>query len=188
MKPAPKTLGRFNVTVEIEVRPARREDLPALEWMGLYAAHAEIIEEAFAAQERGEAVLVLGIAGGFPVAQVFIDFARRKKDKVAMLWAVRTFFPLQGRGIGRCMMGSAEDVIRRRGWTRAMLSVERDNVGAQRFYRRHGWHDAGPAVETFTVHDAGKLRQVERDVEMMEKTLVAAAPQHAHGVGHRTAH
>jgi GNAT superfamily N-acetyltransferase len=170
------------------VRPARREDLPALEWMGLYAAHAEIIEEAFAAQERGEAVLVLGIAGGFPVAQVFIDFARGKDERIAMLWAVRTFFPLQGRGIGRCMMGAAEDVIRRRGWTRAMLSVERDNAGARRFYRRHGWHDTGPAVEMFTVREGGKDRVVRFDVEMMEKTLVAAPRQRTHAAEHHATH
>ena len=89
MSPAPQ---RFTVEVEIEIRRAVAEDLPALEWMGLYAGHRQIIRRAFADQQAGNASLLLGVAGGFPVAQVWIDFAKKREQGTACLWAVRTFF------------------------------------------------------------------------------------------------
>ncbi len=130
---------RFTVTVDVQIRPAHAEDLEALEWMGLFTPHRDIIRATFRAQERGEALMLLGIAGGFPIAQVWIDFVRHRPQQIAAIWAVRTFSPLQGSGIGARMMAAAEDAIRARGFERAELQVERDNAAGKRFYRRLGW-------------------------------------------------
>ena len=88
------SFGRFSITVEAEIRPARAADLPALEWMGLYTPHRALIAEAFAAQCRGDGLVLLAVTNGFPVGQVWIDFARKRGDGVAVLWAVRSFHPL----------------------------------------------------------------------------------------------
>jgi GNAT superfamily N-acetyltransferase len=143
-------LGRATITLEVTVRPCIEQDLPALEWMGLFAPHREIIRNAFEAQQRGDALLLLGMAAGFPVGQVWIDLARKRADGVAVLWAVRTFPLLQGTGIGRLLMEAAEAVLRERGIRRAELGVERDKEGALRFYERLGWTIAGPLVESFS--------------------------------------
>ncbi len=164
---------RFTVTVGVQVRPARAEDLEALEWMGLFTPHRSIIRTTFRAQERGEALMLLGIAGGFPIAQVWIDFERRRARQVAAIWAVRTFPPLQGSGIGARMMAAAEDAIRARGVGRAELEVERDNAAGKRFYRRLGWRLARrTTIEDDAIGDADvKMRSAALELVTLEKTL-----------------
>jgi ribosomal protein S18 acetylase RimI-like enzyme len=164
---------RFTVTVDVQIRPARAEDLEALEWMGLFTPHRSIIRTTFRAQERGEALMLLGIAGGFPIAQVWIDFERDRARQVAAIWAVRTFSPLQGSGIGARMMAAAEDAIRARGLERAELQVERDNAAAKRFYRKLGWR---PARRATTQDDAAgdgdvKTRSAALELVTFEKRL-----------------
>ncbi|MDZ7732176.1 MAG: N-acetyltransferase [Acidimicrobiia bacterium] len=61
----------------------------------------------------------------------------------------------QGEGIGRELMRAAMHAARNRGFTRARLTVDRDNTGALCFYRSLGWE----VVEER--HDGLKL---ERDV------------------------
>ncbi len=164
---------RFTVTVDVEIRPARAEDLEALEWMGLFAPHRNIIRATFDAQERGEALMLLGIAGGFPIAQIWIDFVRHRPQQIATIWAVRTFSPLQGSGIGTHMMAAAEDAIRVRGVERAELQVERDNAAGKRFYRRLGWRAARRApVEGEAAGDGDvKTRSAAGELVTLEKSL-----------------
>ncbi|MFC4171221.1 hypothetical protein ACFOYU_03970 [Microvirga sp. GCM10011540] len=88
-------LGRIEVTLEIAVRSCVEEDLPALEWMGLFSAHRDIIRQAFEAQQCGDALMLLAVTAGFPVGQVWIDFARRRSEGAAFIWGVRTFHPLR---------------------------------------------------------------------------------------------
>ncbi|HHY48450.1 MAG TPA: GNAT family N-acetyltransferase [Alphaproteobacteria bacterium] len=128
---------RFSIVLDLDIRPAQADDLAALEWLGLFERDRHLIRSAFGAQERGDALLLLAIAGGFPLAQVWIDFAR--KPGTAVFWAVRTFPPLEGRGIGSRMLAAAEAEVRRRRLDRAELEVERDNTRARRFYQRRGW-------------------------------------------------
>lgn len=134
-------LGRIEATITATIRPCTEADLPALEWMGLYAPHRRIIRDTFKAQQRGDALMLLAVARGFPVAQVWIDFSAR--GRTAVLWAVRTFFPLQRAGIGARMMRAAEEVARRRGFAQAELEVEKGEEEAIAFYRRLGWRTAG---------------------------------------------
>jgi ribosomal protein S18 acetylase RimI-like enzyme len=163
--------GHFSVSIDVEIRPATEADLPALEWLGLYSAHAPIIHEAFMAQTRGDALLLLGVSGSYPIAQVWIDFARKRSEGIAVLWAIRTFFPLQGRGIGQRMLAAAEDAVRARGLSRAELDVEVENAGALRFYQSSGWHRTGRAVTDFTSHGADGPMIESRPVWTMAKTL-----------------
>jgi ribosomal protein S18 acetylase RimI-like enzyme len=164
---------RFTVSVEVNLRAAVEDDLPALEWMGLYTAHRSIIRDAYEAQRRGDALLLVAVSGGFPVAQVWVDYARKRREAIAVLWAVRTFFPLQGRGIGRRMMAAAEHEIVARGITRAQLEVERSNKGALRFYKGCGWRMSGETLEHFMIKDGDEgVHDLELDVWLMEKDLL----------------
>jgi ribosomal protein S18 acetylase RimI-like enzyme len=135
---------KAKVTIDVTIRPCVEADLPALEWMGLYAGHRDIIRQAFEAQQHGDALLLLSVSGHFPVGQVWIDFARKRADGIAVMWAVRTFYPLQGAGIGSRMMKAAESVLRERGICQTELAVEKLNAGALRFYERLGWRIVGP--------------------------------------------
>lgn len=137
------TEARFEIALKF--RPCVEDDLPALEWMGLHTPEREIIERAFAEQERGEALMLLGVAGGFPVAQAWIDFSRRGSAKCPHLWAVRVFPPLSGAGIGRALLREAERRVARRGAQLVELGVEPGNKRARRFYHRLGYRDAADA-------------------------------------------
>jgi GNAT superfamily N-acetyltransferase len=133
-----QALGRIQTTVTATIRPCMEDDLPALEWMGLFAPDRDIIREAFETQERGGGMMLLATAADFPIAQVWLDFERR--NPAVFLWAVRTFHPLRGAGIGRRMMQAAETVASDRGFRRAELDVERENEAALGFYLGLGWH------------------------------------------------
>jgi ribosomal protein S18 acetylase RimI-like enzyme len=167
-----RVLARVKAEIEVVIRPCEEEDLPALEWMGLYSPHRQIIREAFEAQKRGDALLLLAVSAGFPVAQVFIDLARKREAGVALLWAVRTFYPLQGAGIGRQLMATAESILRNRGIKRAELGVERDNKQAIKFYVQQGWQAAGPLTENVEFSDTdGTLTTVKLEQWLLTKDL-----------------
>jgi GNAT superfamily N-acetyltransferase len=172
MMGGPQVLARVKAEIEAVVRPCEEADLPALEWMGLYAPHRQIIREAFDAQQRDDALLLLAVTAGFPVAQVFIDFASKREAGVAVLWAVRTFHPLQGSGIGRQLLTTAESILRKRGIRRAELGVERDNDRALQFYLREGWRRAGPFSEDVEFPDAdGTMTVVRLEQWLLTKAL-----------------
>jgi len=139
----PQEFGKLEATVRATIRPCRQEDLPALEWMGLYTRHRNIIHDAFEAQKRGDGLMLLAIAAGFPIAQVWVRFRRHGRKSHAHLWAIRTFHPLQRAGIGRQMMRAAERILARRGIERAELEVECREQHVLGFYKRLGWHVVG---------------------------------------------
>ncbi|MBP2312587.1 GNAT family N-acetyltransferase [Azospirillum soli] len=170
--PEPPTLGRATLTVEMVIRLCAEADLPALEWMGLFSPHRAVIRDAFEAQQRGDGLMLLALTAGFPVGQVWIDLARKRGEGTAVLWAVRTFPPLQGAGIGRHLMTAAERILRERGIHRAELGVERANEGARRFYERLGWREAGTLRETFRFTDPeGRILEEPLDQWRMVKDL-----------------
>ena len=170
-------LGRATLSVVITIRLCTEADLPALEWMGLYAPHRAVIREAFAAQQRGDGLMLLGITAGFPVGQVWIDLARKRAESVAVLWAVRTFHPLHGIGIGRPLMSTAERLLRERGITHAELVVERSNESARSFYERLGWRVVGPVSEIFRfVTPDGQAVEEHLEGWLMEKALLEKEP------------
>lgn len=143
----PEQFDEMEVTLRATIRACREDDLPALEWMGLYSRHRKIIREAFEAQERGEGLMLLAVSAGFPIAQVWMSFGKSRSPS-ARLWAVRTFFPLQGAGIGMRMMRVAQRILARRGVERAELEVAPRNLKALDFYRALGWQVVGRGEDT----------------------------------------
>lgn len=154
----------MEVTLRATIRACREEDLPALEWMGLYSRDRKIIREAYEAQQRGEGLMLLAVSAGFPIAQVWMSFGHRGRTPFAKLWAVRTFFPLQGAGIGIRMMRTALRILARRGIRRAELEVAPHNGKALGFYRGLGFRHVGHGKR-----DAG-----EPDYILLAKDLAPA--------------
>jgi ribosomal protein S18 acetylase RimI-like enzyme len=130
-----------------EIRPCREKDLRLLEWSEAYREHREIIERTFARQQAGHALMLLGVASAFPIAQVWMDFGRLPERRV-LLWAVRTHPRLRGRGIGSSLLRRAERVAAERGKAVAELGVEHANHAALRFYTRLGYRTVGEFAET----------------------------------------
>ncbi len=149
-----QTFGQLHAALTAEVRLAQEDDLPALEWLGLYTPHRDIIHAAFEAQQRGDALLFLAVSAGYPIAQVWVDLAESREQQVAVLWAIRTFYPLQGLGLGQQLMAVVEAELARRGLRSAELDVEPDHAAAMRFYHRRGYRER----PTGRAHPSGRHR------------------------------
>jgi len=160
--------------VPVTIRPARLSDLAALEWHGLYTPMREVIQSAFRAQERGDGLMLLADANGFPAGQAWIDFARKAHLGLATLWAVRVFPAFQRAGLGTLLMRAAERAVLAHGVTEAELGVDRDNAGVLRFYHRLGYAQAGTERGTFTYRTPdGRAIEVSVDQWLLRKRLVA---------------
>lgn len=172
----------FTVPLRVEIRPCTADDLPSLEWYGVFAPHRHIIHEAFARQTQGDGLMLLAVANGFPVGQAWIDFAARPDERgVAVIWAVRVYPFLQGAGIGTRLMAAAEDAIRERGYRIAELGVEKDNPRARSLYERLGYRLHREMVDTLEYIDAdghAALEPVEQ--WMLRKDVRRVAPRASH--------
>jgi ribosomal protein S18 acetylase RimI-like enzyme len=145
----PGVLQQFTIPLAVTVRICVRDDLPNLEWFGLFTAHREVILSAYERQERGENLMLVAEANRFPVGQVWIDLAKKSAESVGVLWAVRVIPCLQNLGIGTRLMGSAEWLLRGWGFAYAELGVEKDNLGARRLYERLGYSVVGTEYEEY---------------------------------------
>lgn len=167
-------LRRSAATLSYAIRPCVESDLEALEWMGLFAPHREIIRAAFERHRRGDEVMLVADANGFPIGQLWIDFLRKAHRSTALLWAVRVFPPLQNLGIGRHLMLSAEEVVLGRNLTRLELGVEHDNPDARRFYERLGYRPCARYRDAYSyITPEGVVMQAPPDQTMMVKDLEA---------------
>src|SRR5689334_16931184 len=54
---AGSVLARPVIVAEVEIRPCRAEDLPQLEWYGLFGDHRQLFQSAFARHLLGENVM-----------------------------------------------------------------------------------------------------------------------------------
>lgn len=165
-----------SIAISVCLRLCRKEDLPAVEWMGLHTREREIIAEAFAAQERGEQLMLLADANGFPIGQAWLDFARRGSERCPRLWAVRVFPPLQRAGLGEKLMREAERLAAAHGARQVELGVERINPAARRFYRRLGYVPVGSEREVVRYSFEGCPLSMELDQEILRKELPRCFP------------
>jgi ribosomal protein S18 acetylase RimI-like enzyme len=145
-----ETVDRFNITLDVIVRQCRADDVPVLEWWGQFFAHRATIEATYAAQTRGEAMMLVAEVAGYPSGQAWIDLRHRYDTRVGGIWAVRVFPLLQGRGIGTHLIDAAEQYLRDALFTAAELTVEKDNTGARRFYERRGYQVIGDLQGAYT--------------------------------------
>jgi ribosomal protein S18 acetylase RimI-like enzyme len=138
----PEILSRHPLDLEVVIRSSREEDLPLLEWFGMFTSHRQLIRDAFERQQQGEVVMLLAELDGFPAGQAWVDFTRHAATSAGRIWALRVMPPLHGRGIGTRLLAAAETMIRARGLAAAEIGVEKDNPGARRLYERVGYRIA----------------------------------------------
>lgn len=136
----------FNVSLPVTIRECAAEDLPELEWFGLFTHDREMIRNVFRRQQRGESLMLIADVNGHPVGQVWIDLATLRSRSTGWLWAVRVFPWFKRLGIGRLLIRGAEQAMRRRGLQSAELAVDKDNPACG-FYERLGYRRAGTIYE-----------------------------------------
>lgn len=164
--------GPFSISLDFAIRLCRADDLPKLEWFGVFRDHREIIRQTFARQIAGDVLMFVADARGFPVAQAWIDLRPDPRTAYPTLWAVRVMEPLQGLGIGGRLMGAAEQAAKRRGHRGLALNVERSNLRARAFYESRGWRVVGNRHGSF-LYTTPEGRTVVQPLDefIMEKPL-----------------
>ena len=135
--------NRFPLELELEIRQCARQDLPQLEWFGLYTEHRQLIQEAFRRQQAGEVIMLVADLDGFPVGQAWLDLSARSADSVGVIWALRVIPLLRNHGIGTHLIITAERLLSERGYRWSELTVDQDEPRARRLYERLGYRSAG---------------------------------------------
>lgn len=131
---------QFTVALDVSIRACRAEDLPALEWFGLF--DGELIRDMYDRHERGEALMLVAEANGHASGQAWAEFAGAESG-AGVIWALRVMPCLQSLRIGRQLLEACERAIAERGCGEVELTVDLDNDGAMRLYERLGYRRAG---------------------------------------------
>lgn len=174
----PGILDAFQVAFQVELRLARAEDIPRLEWFGQYVHFRRLYQQTYAEQKQGRRLMLLAVANGFPIGQVFIhlgdrDVSEPYRQRRAYLYSLRVLEPFQGRGIGTRLILEAEAKAVDAGYKWAAIAVGKDNAKARRLYERLGYVVFGddPGRWQYTDH-TGKLIHVEEPSWMLQKRLM----------------
>ncbi len=83
--------------------------------------------------------LLIAVDDGLVVGMVAVE-----DDLIGQLWVAPE---RRSQGIGKVLLAAAESMIRERGHATLRVEVFEPNVGAVRFYERHGWTRQGTYPE-----------------------------------------
>lgn len=164
---------RFTLRLEVCIRPARQDDLPQLEWFGQYRHYRDVFRRTFQEQQDGSRLMLVADVDGFPVGQVFINFANGRQEAArGYLYALRVLEPFRGRGIGTRLIREAERLLREQGCRWATIAASKENTAARRLYERLGYevYAEDPGQWTYT-DDQGRVQQVDEPAWMFGKRL-----------------
>ncbi len=123
----------------------------------------------FAAQERGESLLLIAWEGDEIRGRLGRLYLASKYDEVR---AALGDFPEingldawpQGRGVGTQLIAAAEAIAVERGFKRIGIGVVVDNVAARRLYERLGYEYWGDVLDVSEYRDdAGNVIHVQKD-------------------------
>lgn len=164
-------------TSDVYIRRANEADLPALEWGGEYRRYRRIYQRAMEEARQGRRILFVAEANGEIVGQIFVQLSssrsrRKGKSTIGYLQSFRIKPLFRNRGIGTRLIQQAEEILKERGFQRAVIAVAQDNLDARRLYERQGYsvftQDPG---EWSYIDDQGLLQYVSEPAYLMEKRL-----------------
>jgi ribosomal protein S18 acetylase RimI-like enzyme len=162
----------FSIHLPVLIRTCRESDLADIEWFGLLTEYRQTITDAFQRFQKGEIIMLVAEANRFPIGQVWIDLTRQREQAIGILWALRVFIPFQNLGIGTCLIATAEQELRARGFRISELGVEKDNPRAQRLYERLGYRVVRENLEVWEYTPPhGAAVQVRSDEWILHKSL-----------------
>jgi ribosomal protein S18 acetylase RimI-like enzyme len=128
-----------------------KADLPSIGWSGS-RTHLKYVEGALERVADCEVdYLAIRAPNGEPISIGGVNYTAHQD--AGTLWQLATKSSLRGLGLGTRLIAEAEQRIKKRGLTRAMIGVEDDNPRARELYERLGYQVTGHEVETWTVDD-----------------------------------
>ncbi len=161
----------------VVIRAVRVEDLPALEWDGVYTSYRCLFRDTYEDAERGRRIMLVAVAGSGMVGQVFVQLSSTDTQFAdgatrGYLYALRVRPAWRGQGVGTRLIAAAEAALRARGFSTAVIAATKDNTGAVRLYQRMGyWILMEDPGEWSFVDTDGREQFVSEPCWVMEKRL-----------------
>lgn len=171
-----RTVGSVRKAIETQavdslvVDDLKIEDLPHVEWAG-GQYHLKAIKKALDRVSEGEVeYLTVRAPNGNPVSIGGIDYSAH--EGAGTLWQLATRGELIGLGLGSRLIAAAEERIRRRGVSKAMIGVEDNNPKARALYERLGYMPASREKSSWQYQDeGGQIKLYETELTVLEKRL-----------------
>jgi ribosomal protein S18 acetylase RimI-like enzyme len=150
-----------------DLQPA---EVARLAWSGS-SSHLASVARALEQVPSGTmAYLVVRAPTGEPVAKCCIDYTHH--SGAGTLIHLVTHDRLQGRGLATYLITTAEQRIRHRGLSWAVLGVEEDNPRARALYERLGYTAWQREYASWPEEDeAGNMRLYETELVILRKAL-----------------
>jgi ribosomal protein S18 acetylase RimI-like enzyme len=168
-----------DILSSLQIRSLKEEDLPALEWDGMYTHYRELFQIAYQriASHRGLA-WVVEIPDKGIIGQVFIQLTCQRPELAngrthAYLYSFRIKPTYRRMGIGKTVLNFVDGNLLARNYQFVTLNVSKENLDAIRLYERHGYRTIGPEPGIWNYRDhLGVWHQVVEPAWRMEKALV----------------
>jgi GNAT superfamily N-acetyltransferase len=147
--------------MEVHVRVATFSDIDML-GEALGPGHRDFFHSRFPLQVAGLGLILIAYRDTRPLGAVFISWddadepeIREHLAQVPMIFHLHVARPHRGKGVGRQLLREAENWLRKLGFDRVLLGVDKSNDKARRLYLRLGYvqpaepelSDLGSAVE-----------------------------------------
>jgi ribosomal protein S18 acetylase RimI-like enzyme len=163
---------------QVEIRPVRRDDLPALEWDGEYTHFRRLYREVFQSFSNGEALMwTADLPGRGLIGQLFVQLNSARKELAdgksrAYIYGFRVKPSYRGLGVGSRLLYTAEADLAQREFRWISLNVGRQNQDALRFYKRCGYQLVAAEPGRWSYQDdQGQRHEVHEPAWRMEKRL-----------------
>ena len=154
------------------IRPLRQADLPLVEAGlrsgGMPAGHARRLQM----QDNGTCTYLFAWQGDAPLGHLLLTWTGPEQEPMKSaipdcpeVGALFVKQDMRSRGIGGCLLASAEHLVLSRGLNQIGLAAGIDNKQAQRLYRRRGYVDAGfpQFTVSWTFFDKEGREQIESE-------------------------
>jgi ribosomal protein S18 acetylase RimI-like enzyme len=165
------------------IRPATRSDLFAMEWGEEFKHFRIVYANAFSRMQQGTSMIWIAETQTYGlIGQVFVQLVCDRPELAdgwqrAYLYSFRVKPEFRNQGMGTEMVKVIEDFLTYRKFSRLTLNVARDNLDAQRLYKRLGFQivaeEAG--IWSFPDHE-GVWHTLEEPSWRMEKKLARVNP------------
>ena len=141
-------------TLSYRIREVRESDLHALEWDGEFKHFRRLYRHALDEAKLGRRILLVVENEGEILGQIFIHLKSKwnhhfAPDRTGYLHSFRVKPRFRMMGIGTSLLQEAEERLLDYGFSRAIISVAKDNVPARLMYEKLGY--------TIFAEDPGEL-------------------------------
>jgi ribosomal protein S18 acetylase RimI-like enzyme len=130
--------------LDVRIREANEEDLPALEWEGEFIRFRRLYRQAMEETKKGRRVILVAELNDQVIGQLFVNFHSTWRNSffgqhAGYLHSFRVKPDFRNLGVGRNLILKAESLIKERGYKRAVISVAQRNDAAMRLYQSVGY-------------------------------------------------